>query len=66
MVSIAIQSAPFSLIVLFSRSEPSIKALKRLIQTNLTQKVTQLILGRLDMITIARTDMVSYPVSAES
>ncbi len=41
-LSIAIQNAPFSLIVPFSHSEPSIKALKRLIQTNLTQKVTHL------------------------
>jgi len=52
MLSIAIQSAPFSLIVLFSHSEPSIKALKRLIQTNLTQKVTHLAQGSLGMITI--------------
>ena len=37
MLSIAIQSAPFSLIVLFSHSEPTIKTLKQLIQTNLTQ-----------------------------
>ena len=52
MLSIAIQSAPFSLIALFSHSEPSIKALKRLIQTNLTQKVTHLAQGSLGMITI--------------
>ena len=52
MLSIASQSAPFSLIVLFSHSEPSIKALKRHIQANLTQKVTHLAQGSLGMITI--------------
>jgi len=35
MLSIAIYNAPFSLIVSFSHSEPSIRALKRLIQTSL-------------------------------
>ncbi len=52
MLSIAIQNAPFSLIVPFSHSEPSAKALKRLVQTKLIQKVTQLAQGSLDMITI--------------
>jgi hypothetical protein len=37
---------------LFSDSGPSIKALKWLIQTNLTQKVTHLAQGSLGMITI--------------
>ncbi|MCZ6777044.1 MAG: hypothetical protein O7D34_11395, partial [Ignavibacteria bacterium] len=52
MLSIAIQNAPFSLKVPFSHSQPSTKALKRLIQTKLIQKVTQLAQGSLDMITI--------------
>ena len=52
MLSIAIQNAPFSLIVSFSHSEPSTKRLKRLIQTNLTLQVAHLAQGSLDMITI--------------
>ena len=42
VLSIAIQNAPFSLIVSFSHSEPSTKRLKRLIQTNLTLQVAHL------------------------
>ena len=52
MVSSAIPKAQFHLVVPFNYSEPSIKALKRLIQTNLTQKVTHLAQGSLGMITI--------------
>jgi len=52
MLSIAIQNAPFSLIVSFSHSEPSTKRQKRLIQTNLTLQVAHLAQGSLDMITI--------------
>ena len=52
MLSIAIQNAPFSLIVSFSHSKPSTKGLKRLIQTNLTLQVAHLAQGSLDMITI--------------
>ena len=52
MLSIAIYNAPFSLIVPFSHPEPSIRALKRLVQAKLTQKVTQLAQGRPDLITI--------------
>jgi len=42
MLSIAIQNARFSLIVPFSHSELPKKALKRLIQTNLTYKLRTL------------------------
>ncbi len=52
MLSIAIQNAPSSLIVPISHSEPSTKALKRLIQTELTQKVTHLALGDFRMSTV--------------
>ena len=52
MLSIAIQNAPFSLIVSFSHSKPSTTELKRLIQTNLTLQIAQLAPGDLDLITI--------------
>jgi len=47
MESIAIQSTPFSLIVLYSHSEPSIKALKRLIQTDPIRQIANLVQGEL-------------------
>ena len=53
MLSIATSNAQFSLIVLFSHSEPSTKTLRWLIQTKLTQKVTHIAQGSLDMITIS-------------
>ena len=52
MLSIAIQNARFSLIVSFSHSEPPTKALKRLIQTNLTLQVAHLAQDNLNLITI--------------
>ncbi len=52
MLSIAIYNAPFGLIVPFTHSKPSTKALKRLIQTNLTLQGAHLAQGSLGMITI--------------
>ena len=45
----------------FSLSNPSTTALKRLIQINLTQKVTHLAQGSLSMITIPFADASCYP-----
>ncbi len=61
MLSIAIQNAPFSLIVPFSHTESPAKALNRLFQAKLTQKVTHLAQGSLDLITIPFADMACYP-----
>jgi len=58
MLSIAIQNARFSLIVPFSHSELPKKALKRLIQTNLTLQVAHLAQGNLNLIT---NPQVCYP-----
>ncbi len=61
MLSIALQNAPFSLIVPFSHSEPPTKALRWFFQANLTQKVTHLAQVSLDMITIPFADASCYP-----
>ena len=61
MLSIATSNAQSSLMVSFSHLEPSTKTLKWLIRTKLTQEVTHLAQGSLELITIPIADMACYP-----
>ena len=61
MLSIALQNAPFSLIVPFSHSEPPTKALNYSFRPNLTLQVAHLPQGSPDLITIPFADASCYP-----
>ncbi|MCH7652611.1 MAG: hypothetical protein IIB14_02925 [Chloroflexi bacterium] len=69
MLSIAIQDAPFILIVRASHSEPPTRVLERLFLTILAQKVAHLAQGSLDLITIPFAPPVTIatlPLSANA